>query len=1033
MASSVGTKMDDWTPLVKASLVSKFGQNTDSLCALLVETGSLISGGSILAACIGEPVAKQDTDIYVPVKHIPKFLTTFVQGASPIFKPTKWNSFGASFYCSSFLRKNGIRKVYNFADMDLQPADWVPVVDGRVRLVDTYVTPENDDRCLGWALDNRTGTVVQVDAARGVRVQYGYNKKKSWYSAGELKMAGLEQNKEVDIMAVRNKRGPLAVVNNFDLTFCQVWFDGSDVYASHPDHIKEKKGELRYEYCLTLMGGNKFLKKRIAKYMDRGFTVNFDRALNTDGIFKDIISKIGSSQDINRCTIEPAVAGDRFDSPEFKQSWFNRIAMRYFLGIRTGKDLDGDDKCLAIPIQDDVKTNQIELVDKDKLLAQKHFYNATFGRRFKPLLFSNFKLQIDDGYDSDDMTPDELKRISVEKYPVGAGAAIDPDLVYYRTCTNLVFNSKVKRIENVETTLGDIGSRHGSAGRKARKLLDIIEDLGLRTGQDLFGGEGKMYDIHEHGPNQAITRESLEGYLESTMTGDDYDVKCYAAGGGAHTGCTKKLLLKEIEYMVSVEFYIRYSAPRPKKTGLDQNVGNFDNVLRNIKSFDDAWGDIYHSTMCPYCLSFDERGAGCSVMTHVNLKGPDAEPPYCQTDKQVAEIVAKYKAAGAAFDEGYTRLEWCVDCGCPGSGHKHFSLDLTRMIEHAKIPDPKHPGEMKYDYGTCPGGGRPELIARMLAVRDVYRRRNIRDPKEERKQAALAADKAPLNAGLMARARALWDAAQPGLTWRNNRQDAITAAVKAAHGKTDKELRVVKEDASKAFIAANPMPPDVDFDVPVPKSKKYNDPLYERDAVADNADYARWLNGPEESPQLTAAKARASAAMPDVAANVEQSNWNKEIIPILRNFIEKAETKPNLMEMIGEGRFEQIQTLFALALSTHVNDQAEIIDLNLLEAFVIYLTVVINSQIPISKQVIRRLAQAQVLGGDRVKNKFDEIHITPAELSKIKKLFRKSLIDYFFAEQGQGQGQGGGGARSFRRARGKTDKRTKRKTRKAVS
>ncbi len=1026
-----GTKMDAWTPLVKAALVARFGPKTDALCALLLETGSLISGGSILSACIEEPILKQDTDIYVPVKHIPQFLTSFVQGDSPIFIPKKWNYYAASFYCSSFLRKNGIRKVYNFADMDLAPADWAPVVGGKVQLVDTFVLEEDDERCLLSAKDEMIGTVIEIDGDR-VNVQAGWRKTKSWYLASDLAMGGLQQKHEVDIMAVRNKRGPLAVVNNFDLTFCQVWFDGADVYASHPEHIKEKKGELRYEYCLTLFGGNKFLKRRIAKYMGRGFSVNFDRALDTDVVFKDILSKLGSSQATSQCTIDNT-AGDRYDSPEFKQRWFNRIAMRYFLGIRSGYDYDSDDKCLAIPLTDEVHSDQISLVEKDKLLNQKYFGKRSFGKMTRPLPFNEFTLRIDDGYDSDDMTADELKRIAVEKY---AGAA-DPDLAYYRTCTNLVFNSKVKRINGAWTTLAEIASKPYRRSEKAKKLLGFIEDLALREGDDMFGATGKLYDIHEHSVEQGITQESLEGYLESTMVGDEYDVKCYAAGGGAHVGCTKKLLLREIEFMVSADFFERYSAPRPKKIGLDQNVGNFDNVLRNIKSYDTGWGDIYHSTMCPYCLSFDERGEGCSVMTHVNTMGADADPPYCQKDKQVAEIVAKYKAAGTALDGGYIRLEWCVECGCPGSSHKHFSFDLTRMIEHNKIADPRYPGEMKYDYGSCPGGGRPELIARMLAVRDVYRRRNIRDPKMERKQAALAADKAPLDAGLMARARTLWAAAQPGLKWRNNRQDAINAAAKEAVGKTVQEIRAIKEDASKAFSAANPKPADVDFDIPIPKSKKYSDPLYEKDAVEDNVDYQRWLNGPEaavpvpaESPLMTAAKARATAVMPDVPANVEQGNWNKEMLPFLGKFIEKAQSKPNLLELIGEERFEHIQTLFATALSTHINGQAEIIDLNLLEVFVLYLVSIINSDIAIHPHIISRLAKAQVLGGDRVKNSLDEIQITPVELSKIKDLLRDSLVKYFIAEQGQAPGPGG--ARSFRRVRGKTDKRTKRKTRKLV-
>lgn len=74
-------------------------------------------------------------------------------------------------------------------------------------------------------------------------------------------------------------------------------------------------------------------------------------------------------------------------------------------------------------------------------------------------------------------------------------------------------------------------------------------------------------------------------------------------------------------------------------------------------------------------------------------------------------------------------------------------------------PDPGHPGRFIFDYATCPGGGRIELIARMLAVRDVYAHSDIKNPLEERRVAAIAADAAPLDPAYIARATAIF--AQP--------------------------------------------------------------------------------------------------------------------------------------------------------------------------------------------------------------------------------------------------------------------------------
>jgi hypothetical protein len=80
----------------------------------------------------------------------------------------------------------------------------------------------------------------------------------------------------MDIMAVRNSRSPLDVVQNFDLTFCQIWYDGKNVWATHPNHIKEKRGLLQKEYIPVFLRGNDFLRSRIRKYSRRGYSVTLD-------------------------------------------------------------------------------------------------------------------------------------------------------------------------------------------------------------------------------------------------------------------------------------------------------------------------------------------------------------------------------------------------------------------------------------------------------------------------------------------------------------------------------------------------------------------------------------------------------------------------------------------------------------------------------------------------------------------------------------------------------------------------------------
>jgi hypothetical protein len=99
-------------------------------------------------------------------------------------------------------------------------------------------------------------------------------------------MRGIEVDDEVgqlniyvDLMAVRHKTSPLNVVQNFDLTACQVWYDGKDVYATHPDHISMMKATLQGDYVPVFSLGNRFLQNRIQKYNDRGFEITIDQTI----------------------------------------------------------------------------------------------------------------------------------------------------------------------------------------------------------------------------------------------------------------------------------------------------------------------------------------------------------------------------------------------------------------------------------------------------------------------------------------------------------------------------------------------------------------------------------------------------------------------------------------------------------------------------------------------------------------------------------------------------------------------------------
>ena len=81
----------------------------------------------------------------------------------------------------------------------------------------------------------------------------------------------------IDVMIIPDDIKPEAVVSNFDLTFCQIWYNGTTVKATDWDDVREKKGRLREGYVNALVEHfNPFIRKRLLKYCKRGYRISYD-------------------------------------------------------------------------------------------------------------------------------------------------------------------------------------------------------------------------------------------------------------------------------------------------------------------------------------------------------------------------------------------------------------------------------------------------------------------------------------------------------------------------------------------------------------------------------------------------------------------------------------------------------------------------------------------------------------------------------------------------------------------------------------
>ena len=77
----------------------------------------------------------------------------------------------------------------------------------------------------------------------------------------------------IDIIVVDPDYEIIPIVSNFDLTFCEIWYNGDNVLATHPRHVMDRRGVIRREYEDKLNTYNMFTCQRVMKYINRGYEI----------------------------------------------------------------------------------------------------------------------------------------------------------------------------------------------------------------------------------------------------------------------------------------------------------------------------------------------------------------------------------------------------------------------------------------------------------------------------------------------------------------------------------------------------------------------------------------------------------------------------------------------------------------------------------------------------------------------------------------------------------------------------------------
>jgi len=738
-----------------------------ALRQLLIDNEAVIAGGFLLNALGLYPEASKqvDLDVYVPCRHLKGFNLVWAK----ILNASKISQFQSTHYCKSFLRKNGIRSVQKLR-------------------ADAPISPE----C---------------------------------------------PTQEVDIMGVRNRRPVVEVVKNFDLTFCQIWYDGRSVFATHPTHIDNKVGLLQKDYVRTFLAGNTFLKYRLHKYQERGFRVLLDRAG---------LDKLEDSD----LTVKKYRSGNRRDPVQWRATFPRYSFSTSVLDTREYSKLDRSSDEFLNPL---LKHYLLEYLITGELKLETNRTRAYTGMEMNIGAMTNTEtskvLRIGDvgkalykgepivdlttleyldpldGYDSEDidtaqdatLTPllaEGIRRGTLKE--VGALGGLPEDIKvknmlfrFVSNCSNPfkdvpptnplelpnIFLAGVeyqtwqgtpeqrdseKRKMYKEATPGPYG--HPEKKREdwgypievAEKFnepgtVKYIEDklftLPITTaGMDVLTLDDveRVYHLHQHSTDDAIGIEGLKEYLEAKRQQPNKDaIPCYASA----SGCTLNLTMSEIHAICKaegqVDWYLEFAkwVPPMPNTALGEHVidraagepdrtATVQGILQDTKMATDNWGEQYHITMCPFCLSYIGREEGCIYVQHANSIGGITQSPKCLGKNLVSELFDKYTAEmkrivaqnpQGIFVNPTEPLEVCIECGRPCCGHYHFDLQ-PRM------------GILIAGYSRCTGGGRRELLARVLAVRQTQRENPGMPPAELHRRCALAADAAWNNQDLLAKA-----------------------------------------------------------------------------------------------------------------------------------------------------------------------------------------------------------------------------------------------------------------------------------------
>jgi hypothetical protein len=83
------------------------------------------------------------------------------------------------------------------------------------------------------------------------------------------------RSSKIKIYIVEKSEDILKAVNNFDLSFTHIWFDGTNLKTTYKEDIETRAGYINSEYTEFILHFNPIMIERVQKYKRRGFEISY--------------------------------------------------------------------------------------------------------------------------------------------------------------------------------------------------------------------------------------------------------------------------------------------------------------------------------------------------------------------------------------------------------------------------------------------------------------------------------------------------------------------------------------------------------------------------------------------------------------------------------------------------------------------------------------------------------------------------------------------------------------------------------------